>query len=90
VRQAEIEEATAAVAVPSFERQVVQVENALSVLLGRNPGPIPRGLALVEQTLPDDPPAGLPALRQRLPSRASGRTSIRPFRDPRCRAQSTA
>jgi multidrug efflux system outer membrane protein len=68
VRQAEIEEATAAVAVPAFQRQIVQVENALSVLLGRNPGPIRRGLELAAQRLPEKPPAGLPSeLLQRRP-----------------------
>jgi multidrug efflux system outer membrane protein len=68
VRQAEIEEETAAVAVPSFKRQIVQVENALSVLLGRNPGKIARGLELVDQKLPEEPPAGLPSeLLQRRP-----------------------
>jgi multidrug efflux system outer membrane protein len=68
VRQAEIEEATAAAAVPSFERRIEQVENALSVLLGRTPGRIRRGLDLVDQRLPEDPPAGLPSeLLQRRP-----------------------
>ncbi len=68
VRQAEIEEETAAVTVPAFQRQAVQVENALSVLLGRNPGPILRGLELVAQRLPENPPAGLPSeLLQRRP-----------------------
>jgi len=68
VRQAEIEEATAAVIVPAFERGIVQVENALSLLLGRNPGPITRGKELVAQTLPEHPPVGLPSeLLQRRP-----------------------
>jgi len=68
VRQAEIQEAAAAVAVPAFERERVQVENALSVLLGRNPGPIRRGLTLEELRLPENPPAGLPSeLLQRRP-----------------------
>lgn len=66
--QAEIQEATAAVAVPAFERQIVEVENAISVLLGRNPGAIPRGTELVDQQLPEDPPSGLPSeLLQRRP-----------------------
>jgi len=67
VRQAEIQEYTAAVAVPGFERQIVQVENALSVLLGRTPGAIPRGISLVDQRLPEKPPVGLPSelLQQR-------------------------
>jgi multidrug efflux system outer membrane protein len=68
VRQAEIEEATAAVAVPAFERQRTKVQNALSVLLGRNPGPIRRGMLLVEQSLPETPPSGIPSeLLQRRP-----------------------
>ncbi len=61
VHQAEIEEATAAAALSSFERQVGQTENGLSVLLGRNPGPIERGARLDEQTFPPDVPAGLPS-----------------------------
>ena len=68
VHQAEIEEAIAAASVPLFERQIVQAENALSVLLGRSPGPIRRGLTLKEQDLPVEPPAGLPSeLLQRRP-----------------------
>jgi multidrug efflux system outer membrane protein len=68
VRQAEIEEATAEAAVPLFRRQIAQVENALSVLLGRSPGAIPRGLELQQQPLPEDPPPGLPSeLLQRRP-----------------------
>ncbi len=46
----------------------MQAENALSVLLGRSPGPIRRGLTLKEQDLPVEPPAGLPSeLLQRRP-----------------------
>jgi multidrug efflux system outer membrane protein len=47
-------------AVPSFERQVAQQENLLSVLLGRNPGNIPRGRS-IEELLEPAIPAGLPA-----------------------------
>jgi outer membrane protein, multidrug efflux system len=32
--------------VPALEREITQRENALNVLLGRNPGPIPRGKAI--------------------------------------------
>ena len=68
VRQAEVQEAIAAAAVPSFERQVVQTENALSLLLGRNPGEVSRGTELVKQVLPEEPPVGLPSeLLQRRP-----------------------
>jgi len=57
-----------AAAIPDFERQVVAQENALDLLLGRNPGPIPRGAALADQHDPPDVPAGLPAtLLQRRP-----------------------
>lgn len=61
VRQAEIEEATAAAAVPAFERSIVQVENALAVLLGRLPGEIPRGAMLAAERVPVTAPAGLPS-----------------------------
>jgi multidrug efflux system outer membrane protein len=61
VRQAEIEEATAAAAVPTFEREIVAVESALSILLGNPPGTIPRGMALSSDRVPATIPAGLPA-----------------------------
>jgi multidrug efflux system outer membrane protein len=47
-------------AVPSFERQVAQQENLLSVLLGRNPGAIARGKSIDELAAPAIP-AGLPS-----------------------------
>jgi multidrug efflux system outer membrane protein len=47
--------------IPDLERQIVTQENALDLLLGRNPGPIERGVALVDQYDPPDVPAGLPA-----------------------------
>ena len=40
---------------------MVQAENLLSILLGRNPGPIGRGDALADQRLPPAVPAGLPS-----------------------------
>ena len=43
-----------------YGKTVPQLENALSILLGRNPGPIPRGKALDELVLPEVP-AGLPS-----------------------------
>jgi len=47
--------------IPDFERQIVAQENALDLLLGRNPGPIARGSALIDQYDPPEVPAGLPA-----------------------------
>ncbi len=61
VNQAEIEVAVAEVAVATFQRQIVQAENALRILLGRNPGPVVRGDALTAQVFPPEIPAGLPS-----------------------------
>ena len=61
VRQSEQLVFTAAEEVPDFERQIAQQENALSILLGKNPGDIPRGLKLTEQPHAPDVPAGLPS-----------------------------
>ena len=61
LRKAEAEEATTAAAIPDLEQQIVQKENALSILMGRNPGDIARGTSLSDQTFPLDVPAGLPS-----------------------------
>jgi len=61
VRQSEQLVYTAAEEVPDFERQIAQQENALSILLGKNPGDIPRGLILTEQPHAPEVPAGLPS-----------------------------
>jgi multidrug efflux system outer membrane protein len=53
--------ANAAAAIPDTERQIVAKENQISILLGRNPGPIARGAVLTEQAYPPEVPAGLPA-----------------------------
>ena len=49
-----------AAAVPIIRENISATENQLCVLLGRNPGPIPRPAPLLAQTLPDIPP-GLPS-----------------------------
>ena len=48
VRQFESEVNSSAVQIADFERQIAQQENAISVLLGRSPGSIPRGESLTE------------------------------------------
>jgi multidrug efflux system outer membrane protein len=48
------------VTIPQIETQIGQAEDALSVLLGRNPGPIGRGRELAGLVLPAVP-AGLPS-----------------------------
>ena len=68
VDRADAEAAVAAATVPDLERRIAQNENGLSVLLGRNPGPIDRGAPLEGQRLPPEVPAGLPsALLERRP-----------------------
>ena len=47
--------------IPDFERQIEQTENLISVLIGRNPGPILRGRGLEGQIRRPSVPAGLPA-----------------------------
>lgn len=53
--------ANAAADIPALERQVVDTENRLSILLGRAPGPIARGQKLDAQRMPPAIPAGLPS-----------------------------
>jgi multidrug efflux system outer membrane protein len=68
VRQSEQLVYTAASEVPDLERQIAQQENAISILLGNNPGDIPRGLKLTEQPHAPEVPLGLPsALLERRP-----------------------
>jgi len=51
-----------------LEKAQEQTENLISMLLGRNPGPINRGTSLVDQPQPPQVPAGLPsALLERRP-----------------------
>jgi multidrug efflux system outer membrane protein len=59
---------TAATTIPEFEREIAEDENAISVLLGNNPGDVPRGLRLTEEPHSPEVPAGLPSsLLQRRP-----------------------
>jgi outer membrane protein, multidrug efflux system len=59
---------SAAATIPQLESQIAAKENEISILLGRNPGPIPRGTPLFEQVVVPEIPAGLPsALLERRP-----------------------
>lgn len=61
VEQAEAE-------VITLKQAIEQTENQLSILLGRNPGPIPRGLNLTDEPHLDEVPVGLPsAILERRP-----------------------
>ncbi len=61
VRESEELVYTASKTIPDIERRIEQQENALSILLGENPGDIPRGHPLIAQPNPPTLPAGLPS-----------------------------
>ncbi|MBI5062126.1 MAG: efflux transporter outer membrane subunit [Desulfatitalea sp.] len=56
--QSQYEDAMARI--PDYEAAIARTENALSILLGRNPGPIARGLSIDQLVLPPVP-AGVPS-----------------------------
>ena len=60
VEQARTQYETAAAAIPQLENQIVQTENAILILLGCNPGPVPRGKSIYELAIPAVP-AGVPS-----------------------------
>ena len=60
VSQVESEYEAAHQIIPKLESQVAQREHLISLLLGQNPGPIPRGKKIGDLTVPVIP-AGLPA-----------------------------
>ena len=61
LRQAEVLVKAAGIALAGMELQVEQTENQIAFLLGRSPGPIVRGRALLDQQLAPSLPAGLPS-----------------------------
>lgn len=61
VSRAEAALDSTAATIPDLERQIVAKENQICLLLGRVPGPIPRGTALTDQAYPPSIPAGLPS-----------------------------
>ena len=60
VAQAQSQYESAAAQIPVIESQIAQTEHALSLLLGRHPGPIARGRSVDELVLPPVP-AGVPS-----------------------------
>ena len=76
VAQTQSQYETAAAQIPQIESQIAQTENVLSVLLGRNPGPIPRGKSIYDLALPTVP-AGVPsALLERRPDLLQAEQSL--------------
>ncbi len=61
VRQAEQLVYAASAAIPNLEKQIQQQENVISILVGENPGSVPRGLELNAQVRSPEVPAGLPS-----------------------------
>lgn len=80
VYQARILVSTAEASLADIQRRQEQTENQLSVLLGRNPGPLPRGPALTTREVRAAVPAGLPsALLERRPDIRSAEQQLVAF-----------
>ncbi len=60
VEQARTQYETAAATIPQIENQIIQTENAISILLGVNPAPVPRGKTINELAMPAVP-SGVPS-----------------------------
>jgi multidrug efflux system outer membrane protein len=76
VEQARSQYETAAAAIPPIRSQIVQTENAICILLARNPGPIERGKKLPGLALPPVP-SGLPSqLLERRPDIAQAEQNL--------------
>lgn len=61
VHQSQILVSTAEASIADIHRRIEQQENLLSLLLGRNPGPVQRGPGLTSQTVRAEVPPGLPS-----------------------------
>ena len=61
LRQAEELQFAASVQVPQLEQQIQQEENALRLLLGKNPGPVAHTAPNALTPVPQDLPVGLPS-----------------------------
>jgi multidrug efflux system outer membrane protein len=70
--------ATAEARIPEIQRLIGIKENQISVLLGQNPGPVQTTVALLDEVVPLDVPAGLPsALLERRPDVRAAAQSVR-------------
>jgi outer membrane protein, multidrug efflux system len=68
VLQAQLLQQQSEAAIIALKQNIEQTENQISILLGRNPGPILRGLSITQQPHMPEVPAGLPsAILQRRP-----------------------
>jgi outer membrane protein, multidrug efflux system len=78
LRQGEQLVYTATETIPALQQQIEQAENQISLLLGKPPGEVVRGLSFTEQLVPPDVPAGLPSdlLERRPDIRAAEQTLI--------------
>jgi multidrug efflux system outer membrane protein len=76
VAQAKSQSQTAAAQIPAIEQQIVNTENALCILLGRNPGRIERGKAVTELTVPQTPAEVPSQLLERRPDIAQAEQQL--------------
>lgn len=76
--QARAQTAQTETSLPELERQIILQQNALSILLGRNPGPIPRGRDITALSRDVTVPAGLPSqLLERRPDVLAAEAQLR-------------
>ena len=61
LRQGEQLVFTASQTIPALREQIEQTENQISLLLGQNPGAVPRGRSIRDQGVSPEVPAGLPS-----------------------------
>jgi multidrug efflux system outer membrane protein len=78
LRQAESNYAGAEAAIAAIERSRSQAENAMSILVGRNPGPIARAPRAIAAATPPQLPAGVPsAVLERRPDVLAAEQQVR-------------
>ena len=76
--RAEAAEASAAAAIPEYERQIALKENQISVLIGANPEAILHTAKLLDEVVPPEIPVGLPSeLLERRPDVLSAEQQVR-------------